>query len=73
LVGFAASYKVGGLFWVLVVFDKLLNVTSFGLYFELGFGLSQEVRIKGFLLFLGFDDNFLLDDGPMIFNIIEFK
>ncbi len=56
-----------------MVFDKLLNVTSFGLYFELGFGLSQEVRIKGFLLFLGFDDNFLLDDGPMIFNIIEFK
>jgi hypothetical protein len=56
-----------------VVFDKLLNVASFGLYFELGFGLSQEVGIKGFFLFLGFGDNFLFDDGPMIFDIIEFK
>lgn len=56
-----------------MVFDKLLNVASFGLYFELGLGLSQEVSIKGFLLFLGFGDNFLLDDGPMIFDIIEFK
>ncbi len=73
MVGFTASYKVGGLFWVLVVFDKLLNVASFGLYFELGFGLSQEVGIKGFFLFLGFGDNFLFDDGPMIFDIIEFK
>lgn len=56
-----------------MVFDKLLNVASFGLYFELGLGLSQEVSIKGFLLFLGFGDNLLLDDGPMIFDIIEFK
>jgi hypothetical protein len=56
-----------------VVFDKLLNVASFSLYFELGLGLSQEVSIKGFLLFLGFGDNLLLDDGPMIFDIIEFK
>ncbi len=56
-----------------MVFDKLLNVASFSLYFELGLGLSQEVSIKGFLLFLGFGDNLLLDDGPMIFDIIEFK
>ena len=55
------------------IFNELLDVTFFGVDLELGFWLSKEIYVEGFLLILGFADYSLLKDRPVVLDIIQFE
>lgn len=72
-VGFSASDKIVSFVWISMVFDELFYVTSFGLYFELGFGFGQEIHIERILLLFHLTNNFLLNNRSMVFYIIKLE